>query len=284
MLRAYVFASLSISLVSNRGEQNKLVTASFKQREEGKLIMRKFNVIAAVLGLGLGFAAAAPAANAANLIPQQEGEIELTNLQSLDPNQSINTNPFGFSVTSLQFDNDNSQNINYGLSRLFVDSKGTANDYGAVKFGTRDGGTTEGDGEYWLRAAAIQDNGVASEGGELEVGRFLFEFQRELEEITIDFFDVESLGSGVLEVNGQSVTDQMLAIGADGNTQSLTLNNVSSLVLQLGNTNGVGQGDGVTISGVQAVQSVPEPTTTFSLGALAVAGMFGVKKRKNLKK
>ncbi len=105
-----------------------------------------------------------------------------------------------------------------------------------------------------------------------------------MEEITIDFFDVESLGSGILEVNGQSVTDQMLKAEADGNTQSLTLNNVNSLVLQLGNTNGQGSGDGVLISGVQAVQSVPEPTTTFSLGALAVAGIFGVKKRKNIKK
>lgn len=251
--------------------------------------MRKFNVIAAVLGLGLGFAATAPAANAANLIPQQEGEIQLTNLQTLDSNQTIDTNPFGFSVTSLEFDDAEAEGIEYGLSRLFVDAKGTANSYGSgtgsVNFGTRDGGTTEGENEFWLRAAAIQSDGVASENGELEVGRFLFEFERELDEITIDFFDVESSPfSGILEVNGETVTDMMLAAGVDGNTQSLTLNDVSSLVLQLGNTNGRGQGDGVTISGVQVVESVPEPTTTFSLGALAVAGMFGVKKRKNLKK
>ena len=250
--------------------------------------MRKFNVAAAVLGIGLGFAAAAPAANAASLIPQQEGEIQLTNLQTLDPNQTIDTNPFGFSVTSLEFDDAEKPGIEYGLSRLFVDAKGTENSYGsgtgAVKFGTRDGGTTENENEFWLRAAAIQTDGVASEGGELEVGRFLFEFERELEEITIDFFDVESFGSGILEVNGNSVTDMLLVAGDNGNTQSLTLNNVSSLVLQLGNTNGVGKGDGVTISGVQAVESVPEPTTTLSLGALAVAGMFGVKKRKNIKK
>ncbi|WP_414624858.1 LEVG family PEP-CTERM protein [Calothrix sp. CCY 0018] len=250
--------------------------------------MRKFNVIAAVLGLGLGFAAAAPAANAASLIPQQEGEIQLTNLQVLDPNQAINTSDFGFSVTSLLFDTDNSQQVNYGLSRLFVDAKGTANSYGtgtgAVKFKTRDGGTTEGDGEFWLRAAAIQTDGVASEGGELEVGRFRFDFERVLDEITIDFFDTEtSLFSGILEVNGQSVED-FLAAGADGNVQSKTLSNVKSLVLQLGKDDGKGKGDGVTISGVEIVKSVPEPTTTFSLGALAVAGMFGVKKRKNFKK
>ncbi|MBV6622216.1 MAG: LEVG family PEP-CTERM protein [Rivularia sp. (in: Bacteria)] len=253
--------------------------------------MRKFNVIAGILGLGLGFAAAAPAANAASLIPQQEGEIRLTNLDVLDENQAIDTSGLGFSVTSLEFDDVEAPGIEYGLSRLFIDDAATENNYGNgfIKFSTGDAGTNAGFGEYWLRAAAIEldENGnvdKASEGGKLEVGRFLFEFERELAEITLDFFDVESLGSGILEVNGQTVTDQMLAIGPDGNTQSLTLNNVNSLVLQLGNTNGVGSGDGVLISGVQAVQSVPEPTTTFSLGALAVAGMFGVKKRKNLKK
>lgn len=245
--------------------------------------MRKFNVIAAVLGLGLGFAATAPAANAANLIPQTEGEIQLTNLGVLDPDQAIDTSEFGFSVTSLQYDFDDSQKVNYGLSRLFVDAKGTANDYGDgfIRFGTSDGGTTEAENQYWLRAAAIQTDGVASEGGELEVGRFLFEFDQELDKVSLDFFDSESSPfSGILEVNGQSA-EQFLAAGADGNTQTLTLNNVSSFVIQLGKDNGRGKGDGVTLSGIQ---SVPEPTTTFSLGALAVAGMFGVKKRKNLKK
>ncbi|MGB3656291.1 MAG: LEVG family PEP-CTERM protein [Rivularia sp. (in: cyanobacteria)] len=285
--------------------------------------MRKFNVIAAVLGLGLGFAAAAPAAHAqnldVNLIPQEEGEIQLTNLQTLDPNQTINTNPFGFSVTSLLFDEAGTGEIDYGLSRLFVDNAATENDYGdgLIKFSAgKDAGTNTASGEYWLRAAAIQTDGTASENGELEVGRFLFEFERELEEITIDFFDVESLGSGILEVNGQSVTEFILQSQqyddgktVDGGTQSLTLTNVNSLVLQLGkhndkftkdengnyvkrngkfikdeNGNYKASGDGVTISGLEVVKSVPEPTTTFSLGALAVAGMFGVKKRKNLKK
>ena len=48
-------------------------------------------------------------------------------------------------------------------------------------------------------------------------------------------------------------------------------------MIQLGKDDGKGKGDGVTLSGIK---SVPEPTTTISLGALAVAGMFGVKKRK----
>lgn len=244
--------------------------------------MRKFNVIAAILGLGLGFAAAAPAANAASLIPQQEGEIQLTNLDVLDEDQAIDTSELGFSVTSLEFDFDDSQQVNYGLSRLFVDDKATENDYGGlIRFSTDDVGTNEGDGEFWLRAAAIQDDGVASENGQLEVGRFLFEFDETLEKLSLDFFDTESFGStGIIEVNGQSV-EEFLEAGEDGNTQTLTLRNVDSFVIQLGQDNGTGSGDGVTLSGIQ---SVPEPTTTISLGALAVAGMFGVKKRKNLKK
>lgn len=246
--------------------------------------MRKFNVLAAIFGLGLGFAAAAPAANATSLIPSQEGEIQLTNLQALDANQAIDTSDLGFSVTSLLFDNDSSQNVNYGLSRLFVDAKGTENDYGDgfIRFGSQDGGTTEEENQFWLRAAAIQTDGVASEDGELEVGRFLFEFDQELDKVSLDFFDTEKSGvTGILEVNGQSMNDMFLDKGPDGNMQTLTLNNVSSFVIQLGQTNGRGSGDGVTLAGVQ---SVPEPTTTISLGALAVAGMFGVKKRKKINK
>jgi len=245
--------------------------------------MVKFKIIAAIFGLGLGLAAA-PAAHAVSFIPNQEGEIKTKNLGCLDPNQCIDTSSLGFSVTSLQFDNDNSQKINYGLSRLFVDSKGTANDYGngLIKFSRTDGGTTEELGQFWLRPAAIQTNGVASEAGELEVGRFLFEFDKKFATLSLDFFDVEASGfSGILQINGQSVQDMLLAAGPDGNTQRLTLKNVSSFIIHLGKDDGKGTGDGVTLS---AIQSVPEPTTTFSLGALAVAGMFGVKKRQKFKK
>lgn len=289
MLRAYVFASLSISLVSNRGEQNKLVTASFKQREEGKLIMRKFNVIAAVLGLGLGFAAAAPAAHAVNFIPQQEGEV-LTDLDYLDGNAATNidTSDLGFSVTSLKYNDD------YGLSRLFVDKKGTANDYGfGISFNTKDAGTNEANERFMFRSVAYKKDGtLAEKGGELEVGRFRFDFDRAYDKIVLDLFDIEAAGfTGILEVNGQSIEDMLLDVvpGSEpenpGNntTQQLTLTNVNSFVLQLGQPKvaGFSTGDGVNLSGIQ---SVPEPTTTFSLGALAVAGMFGVKKRKNIKK
>lgn len=261
--------------------------------------MRKFNVIAAIFGLGLGFAAAAPAAHASgfNLIPEQEGEVKLENLDAL----SDNVIDLGFKVTSLEFDDPNTGSLDYGLSRLFIDKKGTTNDYGddgqggaLISFGENDQGTNEGGG-YWLRAAAIQTDGTASEGGQLEVGRFLLEFEQELEEITIDLFDVERINStGILEVNGVDIQDIFAEKLDDGETQTLTLNNVSSLVLQLGqhnnelNDDGVASGDGVTLTGLRSstdfVKTVPEPTTTISLGALAVAGMFGVKKRKKLKK
>ncbi|MBF2016131.1 MAG: LEVG family PEP-CTERM protein [Rivularia sp. T60_A2020_040] len=259
--------------------------------------MGKFNIIAAIFGLGLGLAAA-PAAHAVSLIPTQEGEIILKN-QGLFNDDSeykciagencIDTSKKGFSVTSLQYDFDDKSPI-YGLSRLFVDKKGTANDYGfGIKFSAKDLGTNEGEGEYWLRGVAYEQGKDGkfnpAEKGELEVGRFLFEFGREFDQIVLDLFDVEASGfSGVLEVNGQKIEDMLLAAGPDGNTQTLMLNNVSSFVLQLGQprTEGFSKtGDGVSLS---AVRSVPEPTTTFSLGALAVAGMFGVKKRQKLKK
>ncbi|MEO1431182.1 MAG: LEVG family PEP-CTERM protein [Cyanobacteria bacterium J06633_8] len=258
--------------------------------------MRKFNVIAAILGLGLGFAAAAPAAHAVSFIPQQEGEIILENdkfnngedYTCIAGENCIDTSELGFSVTSLDYDTDNKP-PQYGLSRLFVDKKGTENSYGlGIWFGANDAGTNEVGDEYWFRSVAYVEgedgNYTPDEGGQLEIGRFQFDFDKVYEKIVLDLFDIESSGfTGILEVNGQSVEDMLLDGGVDGNTQQLTLTNVESFVLQLGQpqAEGFSTGDGVTLSGIQ---SVPEPTTTLSLGALAVAGMFGVKKRKNLKK
>ncbi|MGB6298332.1 MAG: LEVG family PEP-CTERM protein [Rivularia sp. (in: cyanobacteria)] len=246
--------------------------------------MRKLNVIGAVLGLGLGLVAAAPAANAQslNFIPQQEGEV-LTNLGYLDANATTNidTSGLGFSVTSLEYGDDN------GPSRLFVDKVGSENDWGfGIKFDAFDKGTHHLDGSYMFRSVAYDNNGDPLEGGELEIGRFLFNLDRVYETITLDLMDVETSGfSGVLKVNGESVEDMLLAEGANNEVQTLTLKNVSSFEIQLGDPDKVwqngSQGDGVNLAGVQ---SVPEPTTTLSLGALAVAGMFGVKKRKNIKK
>lgn len=241
--------------------------------------MRKFNVVAAVLGLGLGLGlvAAAPAAHAVGFIPQQEGEV-LTNLGYLDGNATTNidTSGLGFSVTSLEYGDDN------GPSRLFVDKQGTANNYGfGINFKAQDEGTNSE--KFMFRSVAYDDNGNPIENGRLEVGRFQFYFDQMYDKIVLDLMDVEKSDfSGILEVNGESVEDMLLAAGDNNEVQTLTLTNVSSFVLQLGQPKVEGfakTGDGVNLAGVQ---SVPEPTTTLSLGALAVAGMFGVKKRKKL--
>lgn len=256
--------------------------------------MGKFKTIAAICGLGLGLVAGAPAAHAGSFIPQQEGEILLNNTEfngedyECVADNCIDTSKNGFSVTSLDYDKDDTD-PQYGLSRLFVDTKETINNHGShIKFATTDAGTNETDGEYWFRSVAYREQADGSytpeEEGNLEIGRFLFDFDKVYEKIVLDLFDVESSGfSGILEVNGQKVDNMLLDAGANGETQTLTLTNVSSFVLQLGEpqAEGFSTGDGVNLSGIK---SVPEPTTTFSLGALAVAGMFGVKKRQKFKK
>ncbi|MEA5502115.1 LEVG family PEP-CTERM protein [Halotia wernerae UHCC 0503] len=104
--------------------------------------------------ISISFLSITSAAHAANLIPQQEGEIKLTNLECLS-----NTNPQcidtssgknGYTVTSLNYDPQ------FSASRLFVDKKDTANDYSAfgIQFLTQDAGTNPGLGEYWFRPVA----------------------------------------------------------------------------------------------------------------------------------
>lgn len=119
--------------------------------------MPKFKVLSRVLAastISIGFLSMASAARAANLVPQQEGEIKLTNLECLS-----NTNPKcldtssganGFTVTSLNYDSQ------FGASRLFVDKRDVANDYSSfgIQFLGQDAGTNPALGEYWLRPVA----------------------------------------------------------------------------------------------------------------------------------
>ncbi|MEM9925265.1 MAG: LEVG family PEP-CTERM protein [Cyanobacteria bacterium P01_D01_bin.50] len=247
--------------------------------------MRRLKVIAAICGVGLGFAASAPAAHAGsfNFIPQEETEIE-TDLGCLDPTQCKSID--GVTINSLDID----PNDDFGQSRLFVDKKGTDNSYTdgsiSISFDDEDTGTNE-DGGYWLRAAAIKNDGTTPQNGQLETGLFEFVFDDTVDKITLDFFDIEgSAGeTGIVSLNGTAY-DSVLTPGDDN---AVTLENVNSFTIRLGDyTSFDGNGDGVTLSGFktsrQFAKAVPEPTTTFSLGALAVAGMFGVKKRKKLKK
>jgi hypothetical protein len=247
--------------------------------------MQKFNLVAAtILGtsLSMGLAAAMPAAHAMSLIPQQEGEIGLTNLASVSTT-TIDTQSMGFSVSSLKFDDK------LGLSRLFVDKNGTDNTWGlGIKFGSTDLGTNPDSSQYWYRPVAMGLSNQAIEGGQLEVGRFLFNFDKAYEEVSLDFVDVEDSGfSGILEVNGQSVSN-LLQAGPNDGTQSITLKNVKSFVIQMGNSGRnysnpnarFATGDGVRLSGLAATKAVPEPTTTLGLGAMAVAGLFGLRRKK----
>ncbi|GAB1538402.1 hypothetical protein NUACC21_10620 [Scytonema sp. NUACC21] len=254
--------------------------------------MQRFNFVAAtILGtsLSIGLAAAMPAAHAMSLIPQQEGEIDLTNMNCIvEAKDCIQTEPMGFTVTSQAFDSQ------FGLSRLFVDRNATENTWGpqgTIKFTFKDEGTNPISQEYWYRPVAYLANGTVVEDGRLEVGRFLFDLQKAYSAVELNFYDVEdNYFSGVLEVNGTEVSNLLPGQGKEDNssTKTLVLNNVSSFVVQMGNPGTAfgnnssifTTGDGVRLSGLAAKTAIPEPTTTLGLGLMTVAGLFGLSRKK----
>jgi hypothetical protein len=261
----------------------------------------------AVSTLGLGIATASISeAQAASLVPQQEGEIQLSNapednLSCLDPTNCIDTSnlPFGYSVTSLEYDTDG-KGTQFGKSRLFSDDRSTTNDgtngtsnltqFG-ITFLDTDEGTNPGVGTNWFRAVAYEqgtngDPDTPFEEGRLEVGRFKFDFLgKTANEVRLDFFDIEDAGfSGILEVNGQQLSGQMLAdmllpAGPDSNIQTLVLKNVNDFVVQMGNP-GPDSVFAKTGDGVALQVSVPESENVIGLSALAVAGVLTLKRRK----
>jgi hypothetical protein len=234
--------------------------------------------------IGLGIFTFAPAANATNLVPQLEGEIKTTNLGCINPANCIDTtqSPFAYSVTSLAYDTDG-VGPQFGLSRLFSDDRSTNNSYGlGISFGTTDAGTNPPPGEFWLRPVAMLADGSTFENGQLEVGKFLFDFlDKTVASVTLDLFDVEDPNfTQIFKINGQTPTQPIVATaGANGNRQKVTFYNVNSFEIQIGkpgpNSVFSGTGDGV---GVQV--SVPEPGNIASLGLLAVAGVYGLRKGK----
>jgi hypothetical protein len=240
--------------------------------------MRNSNfLVAAIVGatLGLGFVSNMSSAQAGSLIPQKEGEIK-TNLGCIASTCIDTSAEFGYSVTSLGY--EDSAGNQYAASRLFVDSRKTANNWGfGINFGKTDAGTNTAENEYWFRPVAAN-----IESGQLEVGRFQFDFGKVFSEVTLSLFDIEdAFKSGVLEINGQKVSE-LLNAGPDGNTQFITMKNVSSFVLQMGyrgSGSGFTTGDGVSLSGIKAV---PEPGNVASLGALALAGTLALRQRKKL--
>lgn len=211
----------------------------------------------------------APSASAMILVPQEEGEVDLLNLDPLDNSQVVTLPALIQSVESIA-------NPDGTFSRLFVDDLTTANDYsGIVQFRAGDIGTVpEG---FWYRPSEVEE-----ENGQLEVGTFKFVFTETLPELSVRYFDTESSNTtGVLDVFADAETDGMLVSGVnpvpegeDGNIYTQTWEDVSFITLKLGKDTG-GTGDGVDFQ----LESVPEPGTVFGLGTLAMAGGLGLRKR-----
>lgn len=133
--------------------------------------------------------------------------------------------------------------------------------------------------------------GKPVENGQLEVGRFQFDFKNPLAGLKLSFFDVEdSKYSGILSyTNSEGKTfsiKELLTGKEDGNLQSLIIKDVQSFVVQLGNpgqkygykdSEFVKTGDGVDLQ----LETVPEPGTMAGLGTLAIVGIMSKRQRKN---
>lgn len=230
--------------------------------------------------LGFSVFTFAPAANATSLVPTTEGEIALKN-NGYDclsnAADCIDTTSLGYTVESF------ASNSNYKASLLFVDNTNTQNNYSksglGITFLKTDEGTTSDAGTQWFRPVALDKDGKPVENGRLEVGMFEFVFDKAVDGLKLNFFDIEDSGfSGLLEVNNAPAST-LLPDGVDKNIQSLPiLNSVKSFKVQLGQPQTQtfpNTGDGVLLQA-----SVPEPATAVSLGVLAVAGMFGLRKGK----
>ncbi len=216
-------------------------------------------------------------AQAISLVPQQEGEVNVGFTSALGGGDYLNLGPLFSSVESLVDPSTGTQ------SRLFVDRAGTNNTYGGIRFLAKDIGTSEGSGDFWFRPVAMAANGINPlvENGQLEVGLFKFNFATVIQELNISWFDTEFLnaskGQGTsytVEYADGSTASEFISAGANNNLQSTTLNNVSSITLNLGERRG-STGDGVNfqMDGVPAPADVPEPSILLGLGALVAAGV-----------
>ncbi len=249
--------------------------------------MSKLNLVATAIftsTLSLSIATGMPAAHASSLVPQQEGEIILTNIECI---ASICLNTLGYTVTSLPY--AATQTPQYGLSRLFVDNSATANNWGfGISFPLVDAGTNPPQNQYWFRPVAYlgaqadslpKPTSTPAEHSNLEIGRFQFDFKQTVSELKLNFLDVEAANfSGILSVNGKTLTN-LLPAGSNDSIQSLTLKNVDSFVVQLGKpdySSPSSTGDGVDLQVV-----VPEPTNTVGFVAL-IFGILGLRRNKKV--
>ncbi len=332
--------------------------------------LRLLSKVLAVSAASIGFFSVASQAQAANLVPQREGEVKLTDISCLSPSLigciDTSNQKIGYKVTSLLYDSK------FALSRLFVDTRATPNNYSqfGINFTASDIGTNPNLTQLWLRPVAYTgstqtrttnnnqtirvnappgatigtvvspptvtettnttSNGThittkntvivttvtrrvnnrlvqdittrtttqtttvtptrPAENGQLEVGRFKFEFNKAVSGLKFDFFDVEdSFKTGILSyTNSQGQTfniNELLAAGPDGGVQSLILKDVKSFVVQLGNpgknygnpSSNFTTGDGANLQ----LETVPEPASMVGLGAVAMLGLMARKHRKN---
>ncbi|WP_392530259.1 LEVG family PEP-CTERM protein [Nostoc sp. C117] len=238
--------------------------------------MKKFTIIATTFiasTIGLNLVGGISKAQAFSLVPTTEGEIKLTNVACVT-GSCIDTTPLGYTVTSEVYSAD------YKPSLLFSDDSSTTNNYGfGISFGAPDGGTNTIAGENWFRPVAIRTNGKLPENGQLEVGKFKFNFTSTISELVLSFFDVEDTGTSILNVNGNPFAGAITP-GSNANIKTVTLTNVNSLEVKLGNIGGrFATGDGVRLN---VNQTVPEPGTTASLGLLGLVALFGLQKRKKV--
>ncbi len=218
-----------------------------------------------ILGLGLGLGGSAAAMT---LVPQTEGEVDV----------GLAGGPLGGVYLGIPLNILSLVDSSTGLaSHLFVDRAGTANTYGPVNFLSADVGTSDPLDDFWFRPAVVQT--PALEDGQLEAGTFLITFGTVVPELVVRFFDTEADGTAYA-VNGGDVT--AVPAGSDGNIYELTLFDVSSLILDLGERDEI-TGDGVSFQ-LHASESVveglvPEPTSASLLGVALAALAFAARRR-----
>lgn len=239
--------------------------------------LKKVSYITPILAAStIGLGAIAPEAQAMSLVPQQEGEVFVGFTDCLASGCSYLTlDPIIESILS-------EEDLSTGTkSRLFVDKAGTDNTHGVVMFDSKDIGTSDGSGDYWFRPVAMNADGdePLEEGGQLEVGTFRFNFRRVLSELTVNWFDTEyknGTSYTAYDENGDEIAAGILAKGPNNNVQSTKLTNVKSILLNLGENYEQGTGDGVNFQ-----VAVPEPGLMMGLGAFALAGGLGLRKRQS---
>jgi len=210
----------------------------------------------------LGLALAGPA-SALGLVPETEGEVD-TGLGAPLGGGAFVALPF--SVTSLT---DSGTGLK---SYLFVDKAGTANTYGPVSFRSVDGGTSDPTGDYWFRPSVVRTPEL--EDGQLEAGTFLLTFDALLPGLLLRLFDTEHSGTSYAVNGGAAVA---VPAGANGNIHEVTLFDVSTLTLDLGERHGT-TGDGVNFQLVPGFPPVPEPGPEW-LGLAALLALAAGRRR-----